>query len=317
MAILNIIYYLLFSLDIVTTQQPRFANGPYVPMHKPQLGDDDARFSMHVSMSDTKLPPTPVLMNAVELCARYTEMNFLGRAPLRRGIVLPRFPQIEIAVLPAPPARSVEVRLLVYAIYSIIVDMIYDHSFYECEAEVSWENSVKAHVYFTLPVDHVPSSNGQIRNIEPSMPANAAIAQQSTDITEPLTSSFEWQATYKPGGLNISPNDVFMLAFGAMKVIAPNPITDKVPGAFHVSSDFVDANLQVWLQNRRIPRPTPPFLRFTHVLEAVRRIPGWELERRRFAEFFCSVESNGRPLGLIMMEKGAFQPGNGGNLSTS
>ena len=44
------------------------------------------------------------------------------------------------------------------------------------------------------------------------------------------------------------------------------------------------------------------------MLEAVRRIPGWQLARRRFAEFFCSVEVGGRSVGVILMEKGPFDP---------
>ncbi|KAL8786757.1 MAG: hypothetical protein Q9213_002578 [Squamulea squamosa] len=318
MAISDIIYYLLYCVIFVTAQQSRFANGPFKPIFASQLGDDDPRFSMRTSMSNTKLPPTPVLMNAVELSARYAEMDYLGRAPLRRGIVLPQFPQIEIAVLPAPPATTVEVRIIVCAIYSVIVEMIYGNKFYESEVEVSWENRVKAHLYFTLPLDAVLGSSDQIDDVESSVPANTDVAHQMTNnTTQPLDTTFDWKAIYKPDGLNLRPNDVFMLALGAIKVIAPKSMTERVPGPFHVGSEVVDANLQVWLHNRRIPRPTPPFFRFTHVLEAVRRIPGWELERRRFAEFFSSVEVNGQPVGLILMEKGAFQPENGGDLSIS
>ncbi|KAL8724040.1 MAG: hypothetical protein Q9166_008164 [cf. Caloplaca sp. 2 TL-2023] len=283
-------------------------DGSFTPSSNPQLSDeDDPRFSIRVTMSDTKLPPTAVLMNAVELTARYAELEFLGFVTQRHGMVLPQFPQIEIAVIPAPPARSVEVRLVIYTIYATVLQMMYKGGFHESEIEVLWENQVKAHVYFTRPLDGTRGADSQSKDFTLPVSGNTTLLQESTNSTaQPLNSVFDWKPVYKPNGENIHVNDVFLLALASIKVIAPYPVTEKISGPFHVGSELIDANLQIYLQDRPITRPTPPFLRYGHVLEAVRRIPGWELARRRFAEFFCTIELSRRSVGVVLMERGSF-----------
>ncbi|KAG7001893.1 hypothetical protein G7Y79_00030g064260 [Physcia stellaris] len=265
---------------------------------------------MNIVMSDTTLPPTALLMNAVELSARYAQLDFLGRTPQRSGIVLPQFPQVEIAVVPAAHSRSIEVRLIIYTIYATMLDMIYFKRFYESEVEISWEGRIKGYVYFT------PSENAAFRpNLQPQNPNSSTPDstphlqnQKLNSAPQPVNANFDWAPIYKPGGENIAPNDVFLLALGAIKVVAPFPTTDKVPGPFHIGSAGVNANLQIIMQHGRMPRPVPPFFRYSHIVEAVRRIPGWMLGRRRFAEFFCSVEVGGRSVGVLLMEKGPFNP---------
>ncbi|KAI4231416.1 MAG: hypothetical protein L6R40_007738 [Gallowayella cf. fulva] len=325
MAVSRLIHtFLLFSsVALGTKNTPPFLRGAITSSHTAQVNDDDdPRFSMELTMSETKLPPTAVLMNSVELAARYCGMDYLGRVPQRHGIVLPQFPQIEIAVIPAPPASSVEVRLVLYTIYATILDMVYGNQFNESEAEVRWENRVKAHVYFTRPMDDRPggASDRSMDLIIPASGNTTALPAMANNTNQPLDAVFDWAPLYKPGGVILYPNDVFILALGALKVIAPYSVTEKVGGPFHVGSEIVDANLQVWLQNRRMPRPSPPFLRYGHILEAVRRIPGWQLHRHRFAEFFCTIDVGRRAVGVVLLESGPFVPQltrGGGNASTS
>lgn len=288
-----------------------FGNDSTIEPSKLWLGDDDdPRFSMRVIMSDTTLPPTPLLMNAVELSARYAEMDYLGRTTQRSGIVLPQFPQVEIAVLPAPHSRSIEVRLIIYTIYATMLEMIFFKRFNECEVEINWEGRIKGYLYFTPPGNAAFRPSLQPQNPNASTPNRTPHLpnQQLNSTPQPDNANFAWAPIYKPNGENIAPNDVFLLALGAIKVVAPFPTTEKVPGPFHIGSEGVNANLQIIMQHGRMPRPVPPFFRYSHVLEAVRRIPGWQLARRRFAEFFCSVEVGGRSVGVLLMEKGPFDP---------
>ncbi|KAI4088457.1 MAG: hypothetical protein L6R37_008203 [Teloschistes peruensis] len=281
------------------------------------VDDEDPRFSIHVIWSETRLPPTPVLMNAVELSAQYAELDFFSRTSRRSGVVLRDFPQIEIAVLPAPPARSVEARFVLWAIYATVVDMVYSSKFFECEAEVGWQGLIKAHVYFTLPLDDRLRTKYRIPNIDASTSDNDTAVEENFDsISQTVNTVFDWRPIYKPNGRNLLPKDVFILALGAIKVIAPHRITDQVPGPINIVSDRVDANLQIYLDRTHSSRPVPPFFRFGHALEAARRIPGWQLARHRFAEFFASIEINRRPVGIILMEKGAYPEPGDGDLTT-
>ena len=304
---------MLIALVRGATQRIPSEDGPQVlrPKHR-LMAQDDPRFSMRTEISATKLPATPVLMCAIELAARYAELDFLGQTPQRHGIVLPQYPQIEIAVIPVPPARTIEVRLVIYTIYGIILEMMFGNGFYETEVEILWNGRIKAHVYFTLPMNGFPNPKNLTEQDVVYPLTNASdLPKRRTGITSPaLNTVFAWQPIYKPNGQNLPPFDIFLLCLGAIKVVAPFPITARLPDPVHIESQLVNANLQVWPGQRpgSRARTSPPFFRYGHMLEAVRRIPGWELARRRFAEFFCGVDASGVPVGVVLLEKGPYIP---------
>ena len=282
------------------------------------LGDwNDPRFVMHAEYGATDLPVTPIFMNAVELMAQFAGLDFTARIRRRRGVVLPAYPQVEIAVIPAPPATTVEVRLIIWGIYGIVLDMVQKNKFREYEAEVFWIDQFMAYIYFTKPMDTLLNINNvsqisdqlDIPNITSvtattsmdSIPNNTNIAAD--------TDHFDWNPSFKPAGKNLFPKDIFLLTMGVIRTIAPNAATEMVDGAFFVSSEIVDVNMQVYLHRRRAPRTQPPFLQYGHVVEAARRIPGWMLEQKRWAEFFCAIDISHRPVGNLVVGKGPYTPG--------
>ncbi|KAL8890219.1 MAG: hypothetical protein Q9215_002603 [Flavoplaca cf. flavocitrina] len=313
MSHLIFVYLMLIALVRGATQRIPSKDGPHVlrPKHR-LMAQDDPRFSMRSEISSTKLPATPVLMCAIELAARYAELDFLGQTPQRHGIVLPQYPQIEIAVIPVRPARTIEVRLVIYTIFGTMLEMMFRDGFYETEVEVLWNSQIKAHVYFTLPMNGSPNPKNLTKEGVFSPSTNASdLPKRRTDFTSPaLNTVFDWQPIYKPNGQNLPPFDIFLLCLGAIKVVAPFSITARLPDPVHIESELVNANLQVWPGQRPggRARTSPPFFRYGHMLEAVRRIPGWELARRRFAEFFCGVDASGVPVGVVLLEKGPYIP---------
>ena len=299
-----LIWCLLAAFISASDLPSSILNGLSISQSSHRLADeDDPRFSMRITYGETDLPATPVFMNAVELSARYAEMDYLGQTQQRHGIVLPAYQQVEIAVIPALPATTVEVRLVVMAINAAVMNMVYAKRWKESEAEIRWDDRVKAHMYFTEPLDDPVNSDNRTQHL---IPIPTGLAPNNTSLS--TNAQFNWVPVYKPYGQEILAKDVFLLALGAIRMIAPYPGTEKITGPFHVGSELVNANMQIYLHNRRFPRPVPPFFRYSHVLEAVRRIPGWELDRRRFAEFFCSIQVSRRPLGVLLMEKGHFVP---------
>lgn len=317
---------------ISASELPSFIlNGFSSSQSSPRLvGGDDPRFSLKIEYGETKLPPTPVLMNAVgqystflsqslpkgstdseiflELSARYAAMDFLGPVQQHHGIVLPAYQQVEIAVIPVRHATTNQVRLVIWAIYASVMEMVFSKRWVESEVEVRWEDRAQAHIYFTRPLDDPLDSNNRTQD-----PTAISARETLNNTLRPANAQFDWLPSYKPDAQKLQAKDVFLLALGAIKLVAPHPVTEKITGPFHVGSALIDANLQIYLHQRRVPRPVPPFFQYGHVLEAVRRIPGWELEHRRFAELFVSIEAFRRPVGWMMMEKGAF----GGRLTGS
>ena len=291
----------------------------------PNLGrKDDPRFSMRLLYGHTNLPLIPTFMNAVELLAQYAEMDNQSRVRQRHGEVLPNFPQVEIAVVPAAPATTVDVRLVIWAIYGSMIDMTFRKLFKETEVEILWSEETVAHIYFTIPLDEGSGIQNQTRGF--ALPAfeGPIDASETSNITTGLnsgnTGTFSWKPILTPDGKKLLPQDVFILCLGTLKVVSPSPITDKVDGPFHIGSEIVDANLQAYLQDRRTPRTRPPYFQIAHIIEAARRIPGWMLERKRFGEFYSNIQVNGRPVGHVLIDKGAFGPslvGPAGNVSGS
>lgn len=265
------------------------------------LETDDPRFAVAVSQDETDLPATPVLMNVVELLAQYAAMDYSGRTRGRHGTVMESYPQIEIAVLPAGPSTSVEIRLVIWAIYRGVIEIIHRKMFKQSDITFTWDDRVVGNVYITRPLDDVSGS----RNFTDS--AATPMLENSTNLDSSI-GRFGWIPIYTPNAQTLPPQDVFILAMSIIKIIAQHPIDDKVEGAFHMGSTFANAHMEVYLQERRSPRTRPPYFQYSHLLEAVRRIPAWMLQNRRFADMYASISSASRGVGHVLMAKGPFNP---------
>ena len=307
--------FLLTSLAI--TESMTAANDTYLILDNvsnsslsiPILGrHDDPRFSMRLLYGQTTLPLIPVFMNAVELLAQYAEMDNQSRVRQRHGQVLPNFPQVEIAVVPVAPAATIDIRIVIWALYGSMIDMTFRKLFQEAEVEIQWDEKTVAHMYFTLPLDEGSSFQNQSHSLTLPGFENTTDTVKPTQLDSGNTGTFSWKPFLTPNGQKLLPQDVFILCMGTLKVVAPSPITEKVAGPFHIGSQIVDANLQAYLQDRRTPRTRPPYFQIAHIIEAARRIPGYMLEKKRFGEFYSNIEVNGRPVGHVLIDKGAFKP---------
>ena len=275
------------------------------------VGDDDPRFNVQFIYGETDLPVTPVYMNIVELMAQIATMGFLDRVRQRHGTVLPAYPQVEIAVLPAPPATTVEVRLLIWALYSVALDMTYRNKFKEVEVPFSWDGDVVAYLYFTIPEasGSGESSGREIIHVDGIANSTKIVASSGniSSYNNLGVGEFGWDPVYKPDGHNLLPKDVFILTMGALKAVAEHPVNDKIQWPFHVSSEMINAHIEVRLPGRGVPRTRPPYFQYGHIIEAARRVPGWMLQRRKFAEAWLGIRSNSRSVGLVTYLRGPYQ----------
>lgn len=265
------------------------------------LETDDPRFAVAVSRDETDLPATPVLMIVVELLAQYAAMDYLGRTRGRHGIVMESYPQIEIAVLPAGPSTSIEIRLVIWAIYRGVIEMVRENMFKQSDIAFSWDGRVIGNVYITRPLDDVSRS----RNLADG--AATLMLENSTNLDRSI-GRFGWMPIYTPNGQTLPPQDLFILIMSTIKLIAQHSMDEKVEGAFHMGSAFANAHVEVYLQERRSPRTRPPYFQYSHLLEALRQIPAWMLQNRRFAEMYAAISSASRGVGHLLMAKGPFNP---------
>ena len=280
----------------------------------------DSRFDYKAEFGETTLPLTPCLMNTVELLAQYAELDWLSQVRPRHGAVLPQYPQVEIAVLPAAPATSVEVRLVILGIWVGIRAIIKGNNYHEAEFEILWEGKLKAYIYFTLPVDlRVTSSNAtseteeSLKLLLPSLNKTvgdtldtSSSAQDSPDAL--YDGHFSWRPMFAPTARTLTVVEVFLTVMAGLKCAASHVASDKVSGPYAASAADVNANVQLYIYRRRTPRVKPPFFQYIHVIKALRLIPAYMLEKKRFSELLFAVDVDGLQVGAGYLERGHYNP---------
>ena len=295
-----------------------FTNAPLVNATALDAGIDP-RFGFKILFGETDLPKTPCLMNIVELLARYAEHDWLSKVGPRNGVVLPEYPQIEIAVIPAPPAKSVEVRAAVWGIWVAIRDMISNHGFHEAEMEILWELQVVAYIYITLPMDlKIASQNGTVSTDKSltllpgsnmTTGGNLDISNITDDSPDALdTGSFSWQPLFGPTAKILTVFEVFLTVMAGLKNAASHGASDKVLGPYASAATDVYANVQFYIHKRRSPRTKPPYFQYIHIIKALRLVPAYMLEKKRFSELFFTMDVDGIPVGEGYLEKGHYKP---------
>ena len=284
----------------------------------PQLGaqDLDPNFSWKIAYDDTDIPATPTFMNVIELMAQYAEKDpMTGRVKQRRGMVLPNFPQVEIAVLPPEPSLSgsIEMLLVVWGLYAMCADMVFKNKFKQAEMAIRWKQEDMGSLFITLPLDDDDDDSSSSSLNMTALRTIPALPASSTNITytSPALQAniFDWTPAWKPRGEIIPPTDVFLMAMGIIKSVADVPVQRKVPQAFFIGSWLVNVNTQIIFYRGVKPRTRPPFLQYIHVLEMARRMSAWMYGQRKFAEFFCTLKVNGVPVGQALLEKGRIPAG--------
>ena len=322
--ICSLLTCLITAVDALAIDPPpqslstSFTNSPLVNTTTLDSGLDP-RFGFKILYGETDLLKTPCLMNVVELLSRYAELDWFSKVGRRNGVVLPEYPQVEFAVIPASPATSVEVRTVIWGIWVAIRDMISRNNFHEAEMEIFWELQVVAYIYITLPMDlKITDQKGSLGTNEPLtlLPGSnittggnlniSNTAEYSPDALNEET--FSWQPIFGPTAQILTVVEVFLTVMAGLKNAAPHAASDKVPGPYASSATDVFANVQFYIHKRRAPRTRPPYFQYIHVIKALRLVPGYMLEKKRFSELFFTIEVDGMEVGEGYLEKGHYIP---------
>lgn len=290
----------------------------------------DPRFGLNAYFGETDIPVTAFLMIAVDLLAQYAQLEWLSKVGQRSGVVLPAYPQIEVAVIPANLAPSIEVRLVVWAIWVGAQNIIFENQFHEVEFQIEWENKIVGYLYVTKPMDlfRLPGGNdnatlapaaaaGPLTLLSSSGPNGTTDvglfdASNGTAQTSPAAAldegSFLWKPYFLPEGRTLTIFEVFLTAMAGIKSAAPHGALDKVLGPYASAAINVNANVQFYIHKRRQPRPRPPFFQYIHVIKSLRLLPGYMLQKRKFSELYFGIEVDGLQVGEGYMEKGQHVP---------
>ena len=281
--------------------------------------DMDPRFGIKALYAETHIPLTPCFMNVVELLAHYAELDWLSKVKARHGVVLQEYPQVEIAILPAAPAKSIEVRLVFWGIWVAIRDIIQKNNFYEAEFEIYWESLVVAFIYITKPMgSQLTSSNATLGTDEPLslLPSSNTTVSDNLDTSDSTSNSlgslsegrFSWKPLFPPTGKTLTVVEVFLTVMAGIKNAAPHAASDSIPGPYASAAVDTFANVQFYLHRRRHPRTKPPFFQYIHVIKALKLVPAFMLKEKKFSELLFSIEVSGIAVGEGFLQKGHYVP---------
>ena len=234
-------------------------------------------------------------------------------------MVLPEYPQVEIAVLPAAPATSVEVRIVIWGIWVGIRDIVIRNRFQEAEFELFWEGKVVAYISFTQPMDPQVVGSNRTLGTNESLTLFSNPNEAASDILDASNSTgnssgalnegrFTWKPFFPPNAKTLTVVEVFLTVLAGLKNAAPHPASEKILGPYASAAVDVYANVQFYLYKRRTPRTKPPFFQYTHVIKALRLVPAYMLEKKRFCELFFDMEVSGLAVGEGYLEKGHYIP---------
>lgn len=138
------------------------------------------------------------------------------------------------------------------------------------------------------------------------------VSNSTRDSSDALNEGqFKWHPLFTPASKTLTVVEVFLTVMAGLKNAAPHPASDKIPGPYASAAVDVYANVQFYLHRRRIPRLKPPFFQYIHVIKALRLVPGYMLEKKRFSELFFSIDVSGVPVGEGYIEKGHYVPPSG------
>lgn len=279
--------------------------------------DIDPRFSYRLTFNEVSLPKTPLFLNTMEFMAQHAMLGWMSKVKERHGVVLQAYPQIEMAVIPAAPATSVENRLIVWSIWVVINSIISRNAFNEVEIDIGWDDKVVAYMYFTKPLGlQGEYGNGTQDQIEEDLDLLLDLNKTTASaFNTSINANIEWLPRFIPGGKTLTPVEAFVTILAALKNAAPPATTDKVLAPFTSSSSDIDAHMAFYFHGRSVPRTTRPFFQYGHIIEVLRLIPGYLLEKRKFADLGFGIGVNGILIANGFLVKGPYSPPNVASVS--
>ena len=231
----------------------------------------DPRFRMESYYGTISLSFTSLLLNAVNGMAILAHQPIGQRIRDVPGIVLAAHQDAGIGITASPPSKTFENRIAIWGIYAAIDGMVDIGVFREAQIFLFWDDRKVALITMWKPKEVQLSPNGSL-GIEGLMTANTSLTSGSS-----LRPGFY----FLPSGAVLSFQEVFMAVLATLQNLAYWSDTDVIYPFTCKAQDF-NAILQVSFDGS--PRTKPPYLLCTYVIDVVRQIPQYMLEKNHFAD---------------------------------
>ena len=259
----------------------------------------DSRFSIRAGYLNTRLQPTAVLMNAVNVAADLAVLDFNNRfivdiAPLQK------YPDVKIDFVPVPPMIAIETKILVWGLYGGINDIVGRKQFKEVEFDLLWNGKVVAWLRFEKAVNNMVGETAERK--KPTIDPHFLQTSKQNDTMPPrlqtdigLTANptpFAFTAQYTPYSKPLSIFQVFMSVFSALVQVAPLAANSDVKALVYEAQDF-NSRIVVF----RTEGKAWQVFEYRWLIEGLKRIPEFMLESAKFAEIGWEIKVNGKEVG--------------------
>lgn len=253
----------------------------------------DPRFNVDDYYNKVPLDRDSCLMVAVNEMANLALLPWNSRTRGYRSATLPRYPHVYMEITPQAPAVDIETRFLIWGINIAMYNIIHEELFLESSFELSFSTRAVGWIRF--------------RHQKPSiltLPPHQDLPEVSNLTTALGADQFAAYIAKLLKAKELDKLSVFITIYDAFKAVAPLPSTaifsatslEVKPLGLDVKATFSSTD------DPRLPREVPPFLEWQWIVETLRRIPEWMLERKAFQEVGVDITVDGFVVGVAKVE---------------
>lgn len=270
---------------------------------------DEDRFEIKGRYGEDSINMISMLMNAVNGVADLAHKGFRGRIPEVIVDKLPGYQNVDIRISPALPARDIEVRIALWGLYFLAVNMVETRRFKNANYDLWWDGVIVANI---VVKPHTAVATLERSGKQPLTDEEANLSLLSSKTSNPTSTLFSTPSTntgltcfFKffspPAGEPIPALEVFVTVLATLRTLAQWPSTDTVE-PFRTGCKDHDVRIQFLAQE--FPRTGPPFLQYGFLIDMVREIPAFMLGKRKWAELMIVTAFGREIVGTARLEKG-------------
>lgn len=260
------------------------------------------RFDARIGYGDDRLRSTSLLMNGVDALATLALKDQTARSS-GAHFHFERYPDVVIDVTPKYPAVDVLNEVALLCIWWGMAVVLRERGYKDAEIDCLWDTVVVAQVNFErsgylslLNTTNAlaPTAKGPGGSVSPS----SLITTTNDTLLAAVTPGFYFHENSQ----TLSIPSVFFTTITVLTAFAYYPNTDPVE-TWAIVRTGPEWDTSMLFEPYSI-RTRPPFFEYRWAIEAVRQMPGFLLQQRRFAELGIRVIVDGVRVGTALLEKG-------------
>lgn len=248
----------------------------------PLLNVTGSKLTLRGAYGSEDVPVLSLLMNVVEGLADLAHLPSQHRIRGFHVANLPEFTDTDISIQPTAPAVDLEVSIAIDGLYAILYDMTRNKSFKNADFDLCWNYVKVARVLINKRGKSADSTGISASPTDVSPGQTASSLDSTTGVASRAENAgLGWHFEYFESAAKIARQIFFITVMATLKHIAQWPETDVVEPFLSGPPGF-DTRFQ--LLPRDTPRSEPPFLLYGSLIDVLRQLPAFALEKKKFAE---------------------------------